>query len=186
MWLAVLVLPLLSGGGAAAEHTCAVVNAKSQTIHLPIAGADCCSTILEHCGGGRDGALCARAALKQLLPSDAAVAAVRGSMRTGSRLYFLCAPLAPSLFRIRAERRPQLERLNQMLQNATDAADAAAEGSAAWNPVDRGSASLRRYQAAARWSTLGAEGWTAAEKAAHFLFALKLHAGSYIRKDPCC
>ena len=44
---------------------------------LPVPGKDVCHALREHCGGGRHGALCVKAALETILPDDRHVEAIR-------------------------------------------------------------------------------------------------------------
>jgi hypothetical protein len=154
----------------------ALANEGLELDHLVQPHQDVCAVISHGCGAGRDGALCKKAQLEQVLKSRSLVQRMRAAeMVVPNAFYFLCSDRDYSRMEAaldgggggggggRLETGRSLE-LTAMLQYATTALDKNGD-----------STPLNEYRAAARWSQLAADGWTAAEKVGHFLAALQIH-----------
>lgn len=132
---------------------------------LPVPGKDVCHALREHCGGGRHGALCVKAALETILPDDRHVEAIRSTMRVPTEFYFLCAgPEIPG----RPSGSARVAQLTDILRRA------ASHGSLDERPQTRRGVQHAdaHYRQAARWSELAS--WTAEEKVEHFVGALQI------------
>lgn len=140
-------------------------SASASQLVLPVPGKDVCHALREHCGGGRHGALCVKAALETILPNDRHVAAIRASMRVPTEFYFLCAG---SDIPIRPTGSTRVAKLTDMLRRA------ASHGSLDTRPQTRQGVhhAGADYRQAARWSELAS--WTAEEKVEHFVDALQI------------
>ena len=124
-------------------------------------GKDVCETLREHCGGGREGALCLKVALEEILPNDRQMEAIRSSMHVAPEFYFLCA--GPSILGspVGSAREAQL---TDMLRQAVS------QGSLETRPAANHSGT--EYRHAARWSKLA--DWAVEEKVEHFMHALEI------------
>ena len=138
---------------------------SSNQLVLPVRGKDVCQTVREHCGGGRQGALCVKAALETILPDDRHVDAIRSSMHVSPEFYFLCAGTDSLGHRTGSAR---VARLTDLLRRAVS------QGSLETRPETRQGAQHVEadYRHAARWSEL--TGWTVEEKVEHFVHALEM------------
>jgi hypothetical protein len=171
-----------NGNALSSQHQKGVALASEglELDHLVQPHQDVCAVISQGCGAGRAGALCKKAQLEQVLKSRSLVQRMRAAkMVVPSAFYFLCSDrdyrrMAAALHGGggggggggsggRLETGRSLE-LTALLQQATTALDRNGDST----PLDE-------YRAAARWSQLAADGWTAAEKVGHFLAALQIH-----------
>jgi hypothetical protein len=69
-------------------------------VRLPLRqGGDVCKVMREHCGPGRQGAMCLKSALERILRSDTYMEAIRTHMDVPPDMLFLCAgvPALPGL-----------------------------------------------------------------------------------------
>ena len=170
-----LLLAASLAAGDGGGHTCVVdgpaspsgSGAEPAQLVLPVPGEDVCEALRAHCGGGREGALCVKAALETVLPDDRHVSAIRSSMRVPSEFYFLCAgPGAHG----GASGSARVAALTGLLRRAASTGELGTRPGAQLDAEQAGA----DYRAAARWSALSAAGWTVAEKVEHFLLALEI------------
>ena len=166
-----LVVTLAASSEPEDTHKCVVDGpmdpngGPSNQLVLPVDGKEVCQTVREHCGGGRQGALCAKAALETILPDDRHVDAIRSSMHVSPEFYFLCAG-TDSLGHPTGSARAA--RLTDLLRRAVS------QGSLETLPEIRQGAQHAEtdYRHAARWSELTR--WTVEEKVEHFVHALEI------------
>ena len=95
--LAAAVLAAAAAQGGEPEPpptTCHVDSPSGARLRLPLPGEDACAVLREHCGGGREGALCLKSALEKILPDDEHVRSIRAAMRVPLEFHFLCSPPA--------------------------------------------------------------------------------------------
>eukprot|EP00658_Telonema_sp_P-2_P047713 TRINITY_DN36313_c0_g1_i1.p1 TRINITY_DN36313_c0_g1~~TRINITY_DN36313_c0_g1_i1.p1 ORF type:complete len:191 (-),score=39.60 TRINITY_DN36313_c0_g1_i1:94-591(-) len=112
----------------------------SGEVVLPQAGMDLCHTLAAHCGAGREGAECMKAALEPIVRNGSRLAQLRSGMLVSPSLYFLCDhhSISPATI-LRSDSSLKVRQLTQMLREARRSG----------RPVD-----LERYRASARWTLL--------------------------------
>jgi hypothetical protein len=139
-------------------------------LRLPVSGEDICEVLAQHCGGGREGAMCVKAALGGLLPRSAGhMSAIFEQMRVPREFYLLCSPpgFATELSGSGrgAATSERVVALTEMLHRASNSSREA-PGS------PQAAQLLYEYQHTARWSELERQGWTPRDKIVHFLDVL--------------
>lgn len=168
-----LLVVTLAAGENGHTHKCTVegpmdsssATSSSKQLELPVPGKEVCQALRDHCGSGRQGAMCVKAALETILPDDRHVDAIRSSMHVGPDFYFLCT--GPGVLG-RPAGTERVTKLTEMFSRAIS------QGLLETRPQMRQEPTHADtdYRLAARWSELA--NWTVEEKVEHFVRALEM------------
>jgi len=168
--LAVHVLMVGQAASSTSSGRACLVRGSSPSDHplrLPIAGENICHALAVHCGGGREGAICVKAALEGLLPRSAGyLSAIFAQMSVPREFFLLCSPVGFADRLSSGGGGEHVAALTAMLHRARNA-------SQDFPGSPHAAQLLGEYQQAALWAKLGRQqGWNSRDKIAHFLDAL--------------